>query len=103
MLHGETIYFITKSNFYGPNLPPPLIFPNFRVMIWGLGVKISAYHINMRGADRHRICFFVFAGTQKDTCKTVWWQLRSVSAGTQKDTRNVDGEGAVFTGTQKDA
>ena len=29
MLHSETIYFIAKSNFYGPNLPPPIKFPNF--------------------------------------------------------------------------
>ena len=67
MLHSEAIYFITKSNFYGPNLPPPLNFPNFGVTIWGLGAKISAYHINMRGIDRHLICFFVFAGSKKCT------------------------------------
>ena len=47
--------------------PPPLNFPNFRVTIWGWGVKISVYHINMWGIDRHRICFFVFAGSKKCT------------------------------------
>ena len=67
MLHRKAIYFITKSNFYGANLPPPLNFPNFWVTIWGLGAKISAYHINMQGVDRHRICFFVFAGSKKCT------------------------------------
>ena len=36
----------------------------------------------MRGVDRHLICFFVFAGTQKDT-------------------RDVGGEGAVFAGSKK--
>ena len=67
MLHSKAIYFITKSNFYGPKLPLSLNFPNFWVTIWGLGAKISAYHINMQGVDRHLICFFVFAGSKKCT------------------------------------
>ena len=65
--HSRFLTSKAKILFMATNLPPPSNFPNFGVTIWGWGVKISAYHINMRGIDRHRICFFVFAGSKKCT------------------------------------
>ena len=65
--HSRFLTSKAKILFLATNLPPPLNFPNFWVTIWGWGSKISAYHINMRGDDRPRICFFVFAGSKKCT------------------------------------